>query len=83
MTQYVVKTNKAEADEIVSGIRNHIFREARCGYKAGGEILFVVYKQNLPTSHPIDRHRYRITCVDKGDPLRPGIVAVGFGESVR
>ena len=78
MTMYTVKTMPSEADAILKGDKMFIFRSAKPQYEVGTNIAFAVVDERRITPHPIEDRVYRITCIERGEPVQDGILAIGF-----
>lgn len=79
--EYVLKTSKDFADDILLGRKMFEIRENDRGYQAGDHIGFQVLDEyGLTLPHPIIRKGYMITYVLSGYGLKYGYVAFGFEE---
>lgn len=82
MTMYTVKTIPNEADAILKGDKRFIFRENKPQYEVGTNISFAVVDSKRMTPHPIEDKVYRITCIERGEPIQDDVLAIGFREIV-
>lgn len=78
MTMYTIKTMPNEADAILKGDKQFVFREAKPQYEVGTNITFAVVDSKRITPHPIEDRVYRITYIERGEPIQDGILAIGF-----
>lgn len=78
MTYYTVKTYPNEADAIVRGDKMFVFRADLPQFKVGNNISFAVVDDKRITRHPLEDRVFRITCVERGEPIADGIIAIGF-----
>ena len=75
MTEYIVKTNKEEADKIVKGDRRFMFRRGK--YYLGDMICFNVIQNMRKIPHPIDRMKFVVT---DHEAIADNIEVTGFRE---
>ena len=80
MTTYTVKTNKHEADKIVRKKKMYIFRDDNDYLRPGNVIHFNVVDNMKAISHEIDRKGYMVTDIERGDPIRDGVILIAFSE---
>lgn len=78
MTTYTIRTNKHEADQILRGNKAYLLRNDDIDYGMGDLFTFLVLDNRKPIEHPISDYKYMISAVDRGDPIRDGIVLLGF-----
>ena len=78
MTTYMIRTNKHEADQIIRGNKMYVLRTDNIDYMLGDLFSFLVIENKKPISHPITDYKYMISAIDRGDPIRDGIVLIGF-----
>ena len=64
MTERIVKTNEAEANEILHGYKTYFIRSDKETYEKGYLIHFQLIKNMKPVYHQIERVRYVVTKVD-------------------
>ena len=80
MTMYTVKTNKPEADAIVRGDKMFVLRGDAKQYEVGNNISFAVIDEKRTTKHPLEDRVYKITHIERGEPIEDGIIAIGFRQ---
>ena len=78
MTMYTVKTNPSEAEAIMNGNKMFVFRADAPQFAVGNNIQFAVVDSRRMTPHPIEGRVYKITHIDRGEPIEEGILAIGF-----
>ena len=78
MTMYTVKTNPSEAEAIMNGNKLFVFRADAPHFAVGNNIQFAVVDSRRMTPHPIEGRVYKITHIDRGEPIEEGILAIGF-----
>lgn len=78
MTTYTIRTNKYEADQILRENKMYVLRTDTIDYGLGDVFDFLVIQDKKPVKHPITDYKYMVSAVDRGDPIRDGIVLVGF-----
>ena len=78
MTTYTIRTNKHEADQILHGNKAYVLRTDNIDYVMGDVFDFLVIENKKPIKHPLTDHKYMISVIDRGDPIRDGIVLLGF-----
>jgi hypothetical protein len=75
---YTVKTNPSEADAVLRGDKMFVFRADSPQYVKGNNISFAVIDEKRVTPHPLEDRVFKITHIERGDPIADGIIAVGF-----
>lgn len=83
MTQYEIRTSMTEADQIVAGFKDFVFRNDKNHIGVGDDITFRVYKDGKPTRHRVDRQKYRVVYVDAEAPIESGFKILGFRRIAR
>lgn len=78
MTTYTIRTNKYEAEQIVRGNKMYVLRSDNIEYRIGGIVNFLVIEGKKPVPHDIDTNKYMITTIERGDPIRDGVVLLGI-----
>ena len=78
MTMYTVKTNKSEADLIARGDKMFVFRQDAKQYEVGSNISFAVIDEKRVMPHPIEDRVYKISHIERGEPIEDGVIAIGF-----
>ena len=78
MTTYTIRTNKYEAEQIARGNKMYVLRSDRVEYRLGGVANFIVFDDTKPAKHPIEDNKYIISSIERGDPIRDGIVLLGI-----
>lgn len=80
MTQYTIKTNEAEAGDILTGNKRYIIRSDKDAIKAGDLIRFQLIKNMKPVYHQVSRVPYVVTIVDDylTAPIAKGHKLVSF-----
>ena len=78
MITYMIRTNKHEADQILRGNKMYVLRSDNADYGLGDVFDFLVIENKKPIKHPLTEQKYMISAVDRGDPVRDGIVLIGF-----
>ena len=78
MTMYTVKTTPNEAEEILKGNKLFVFRADAPQFAVGNNIQFAVVDSRRMTPHPIEGRVYKITHIERGEPIQDGILAIGF-----
>ena len=77
MTTYTIMTNKNEAEQIFNENKMFVLRTDNVRYVVGNAVNFIVMDSQLRVEHPISRNKYIISFVERGDPIRDGIVLIG------
>ena len=77
MTTYTIRTNKYEADQITRGNKMYVLRSDNIEYRIGGVVNFLVIEGKKPAKHDIDGQKYMITTIERGDPIRDGVILLG------
>ena len=80
MTTYTIRTNKYEAEQIARGNKMYVLRSDRVEYRLGGVANFIVFDEAKPANHPIEDNKYIISSIERGDPIRDGIVLLGIKQ---
>lgn len=80
MTTYTIRTNKYEAEQIMRGNKMYVLRSDKVDYKLGGVAEFLVIEDTKPVKHAIEDNRYIISSIERGDPIRDGIVLLGIKQ---
>lgn len=78
MTTYTIRTNRYEAEQIMRGNKMYALRSDKVDYKLGGVAEFLVIEDTKPVKHPIEDNKYIISSIERGDPIRDGIVLLGI-----
>lgn len=78
MTMYTVKTTPSEANAIMRGDKHFVFRGDAPQYVVGNNISFAVVDERRITKHPLEDRVFRITFIERGDPIADGVIAIGF-----
>jgi len=78
MTTYTIRTNRYEAEQIMRGNKMYVLRSDKVDYKLGGVAEFLVIEDTKPVKHAIEDSRYIISSIERGDPIRDGIVLLGI-----
>ena len=78
MTEYNIRTTMEEADDIASGKKDFIFRGVRQPYGVGDYITFTAFDGVQRKRHVIDNMRFRITYVNRKEPVAKGFKVLGF-----
>ena len=78
MTTYMIRTNKHEADQIIRGNKMYVLRKDDVDYAVGDVFDFLVLHNRIPVEHPVSDYKYMISTIERGDPIRDGIVLIGF-----
>ncbi len=82
MTTYTIRTNKYEAEQITRGNKMYVLRSDRVEYRLGGVANFLVIEDSKPVKHAIEDNRYIISSMERGDPIRDGVVLLGIKRIV-
>lgn len=80
MTTYTIRTNRYEAEQIMRGNKMYVLRSDKVDYKLGGVTEFLVIEDAKPVKHAIEDSRYIISSIERGDPIRDGIVLLGIKQ---
>jgi hypothetical protein len=51
-------------------------------YAVGNRITFSVIEKQKLIAHPIENRIYEITYIESGDPIRSGVLLIGFRNAV-
>lgn len=78
MTMYTIKTTPSEADAILRGDKMFVFRADSPQYVTGNNVAFAVIDERRVTPHPLEDRVYKITHIERGEPIADGIIAIGF-----
>lgn len=78
MTTYTIMTNKNEADQIVCGNKMYVLRTDSVRYSLGNVVSFAVIDNKRRIEHPIAGYKYIVSFVERGDPIRDGVVLLGL-----
>ena len=82
MTTYTIRTNKYEAEQITRGNTMYVLRSDKVEYRLGGVANFLVIGDSKPVKHAIEDNRYIISSMERGDPIRDGVVLLGIKQLV-
>lgn len=77
MTTYTIRTNRYEAEQIMRGNKMYVLRSDKVDYKLGGVAEFLVIEDTKPVKHAIEEQQYIISSIERGDPIRDGVVLLG------
>lgn len=82
MTQYTIKTNPSEADDIYRDIKRYVIRSEKDVIKRGDIIRFQVMKERKPVYHQIAKRTYEVTMVadHMTAPITRGCKLISFKE---
>lgn len=78
MTMYTVKTTSEEANLILKGDKAFVFRKDAPQFAVGNNISFAVADSRRLVPHPIEGKTFKITVVERGEPIEDGVLAIGF-----
>ena len=78
MTMYTVKTTSDEANMILRGDKAFVFRKDAPQFSVGNNISFAVAESKRLIPHPIEGRAYKITHIERGEPIEAGVLAIGF-----